>query len=751
MGPSDQGTITSISSVNVPTPNTAHANSNDDVVEDNDDRNATGASKQIKATSCTGLITNKRPNPASMKIPLLGTSTSSGWINAKKSNADIRKCAAIAKEARSRRLEYTDEESSNGMKTKYMSLPPDCLDQFKTIYDGTTTTSNNVFSTDPIGEVGGWISTKKSKADIRKCAAIAKEARSRRLEYTDEESSNGMKTEYMSLPPDRLEQFKTIYDGTTTTSNNVFSTDQIPTLSNDTLLPIIELYASSGNNYANNDSDEEENVDQHNDFCHECSEGGEVLCCGNCTLVFHLKCIGMDGVPEGNWLCQYCVDEDMDISSSNEEDEDLSPSDDNVGSVYSMSINDEDSDVEVSDCSDDTFDDKEDVELSCVTKRAPTPARNNGRGQVGQGMSTTSNIDHYSSTIITNANTNDSTNADDSTTTTHNVTNDATSSTIPIGASSSTITPIDTVMALTSTPTSTSVSVTRPVKSTTSTIASTTVNKLDEDTWADVLAFLYNKGKDFKHCTSHSFEKMPSPLVSRVMVYQIVIHCIVNPRSVFPITATTFSELSNMNVIQLSNQLMDLQSQLKTLLATSSAICLYTGMVVLLYSKAGYRMLSLDQVFPKLKSDQPGQCWAVSSHWANKYKSSMNIFELDAHMNFLSTRYNASTANDIQAHYDANKDNQQEMIMELDDEDDVEMSRAYVHVCSVKIILGTFSREIGNEKTTAAKVLIQQLKTTNPRITKEEVIKCLEDAKLRQVVDPCMKYLVQSFARSSKV
>ena len=447
MGPSNQGTITSISSVSVPTPTTAHANSNDDVVEDNDDRNATGASKQIKATSRTGLITNKRPNPASMKIPLLGTSTSSSATS-------------------------VDNSSFNA------------VPQLKS-----NSALTAIFSNNHNGEVGGWINAKKSKADIRKCAAIAREARSRLLADTDEESS---------VPPDRLEQFKTIYDGTTTTSNNVFSNDPIPTFSNDTLLPIIELYAigrldgndnsnndSSGNNYANNDSDKEENVDQHNDFCHECSEGGEVLCCGNCTLVFHLKCIGMDGVPEGNWLCQYCVDDDMDISSSNEEDEDLSPSDDDVGSVYSMSIDDEDSDVEVSVYSDDTFDDKEDVELSCVTKRAPTPARNNGSGQVGHGMSTTSNIDHYSSTIITNANDNAipinaktrmvtpadlltnvnetgmnradvnetnpngpapfltliSTNADDSTTTTHNVTNDATSSTIPIGASWST-TPI---------------------------------------------------------------------------------------------------------------------------------------------------------------------------------------------------------------------------------------------------------------------------------------------------------------------
>jgi hypothetical protein len=42
---------------------------------------------------------------------------------------------------------------------------------------------------------------------------------SRLLADTDEESSNGMKTENMFVPPERLEQVKTIYDGTTTTSN----------------------------------------------------------------------------------------------------------------------------------------------------------------------------------------------------------------------------------------------------------------------------------------------------------------------------------------------------------------------------------------------------------------------------------------------------------------------------------------------------------------------------------------------------
>lgn len=60
-----------------------------------------------------------------------------------------------------------------------------------------------------MGEVGGWISTKKNNADIIRCVAMAKEARRRRLlEFA---------------PPKRLEHFMTIYDGTSTTSNNVFS------------------------------------------------------------------------------------------------------------------------------------------------------------------------------------------------------------------------------------------------------------------------------------------------------------------------------------------------------------------------------------------------------------------------------------------------------------------------------------------------------------------------------------------------
>jgi DNA-directed RNA polymerase subunit RPC12/RpoP len=123
---------------------------------------------------------NMSPDSDSMEIPLLsksdgGTSHSSiAPIRTKKSNADVLMCEAIAKEARHRLLADTDEESSNGMKTKHMIAPPKRLEHFKTIYDGTTTTSNNVFSNsnNDNGEVGGWISTKKSNADILMCRLL---------------------------------------------------------------------------------------------------------------------------------------------------------------------------------------------------------------------------------------------------------------------------------------------------------------------------------------------------------------------------------------------------------------------------------------------------------------------------------------------------------------------------------------------------------------------------------------------------
>ena len=38
-------------------------------------------------------------------------------------------------------------------------------------------------------------------------------------------------------------------------------------------------------------------------------DGGELLCCENCTSAYHLKCINppLEDVPNGKWQCERCA------------------------------------------------------------------------------------------------------------------------------------------------------------------------------------------------------------------------------------------------------------------------------------------------------------------------------------------------------------------------------------------------------------------------------------------------------------
>ncbi|CAL5359771.1 unnamed protein product [Camellia sinensis] len=47
--------------------------------------------------------------------------------------------------------------------------------------------------------------------------------------------------------------------------------------------------------------------DKHDDACMICVDGGSLLCCDMCSSTYHQDCIDMDVVPEGAWLCPYCV------------------------------------------------------------------------------------------------------------------------------------------------------------------------------------------------------------------------------------------------------------------------------------------------------------------------------------------------------------------------------------------------------------------------------------------------------------
>ena len=55
--------------------------------------------------------------------------------------------------------------------------------------------------------------------------------------------------------------------------------------------------------------DSQEFLNSHNDDCDVCDEGGELLCCSTCTLVFHLECVRptLEQLPEEEWSCPHCV------------------------------------------------------------------------------------------------------------------------------------------------------------------------------------------------------------------------------------------------------------------------------------------------------------------------------------------------------------------------------------------------------------------------------------------------------------
>ena len=54
------------------------------------------------------------------------------------------------------------------------------------------------------------------------------------------------------------------------------------------------------------------------DVCNECQLGGTLICCDTCPRAFHLDCLGLDAVPEGDWNCPDCLDKARDVIDDSE-------------------------------------------------------------------------------------------------------------------------------------------------------------------------------------------------------------------------------------------------------------------------------------------------------------------------------------------------------------------------------------------------------------------------------------------------
>ncbi|KAF3448271.1 hypothetical protein FNV43_RR08984 [Rhamnella rubrinervis] len=48
-------------------------------------------------------------------------------------------------------------------------------------------------------------------------------------------------------------------------------------------------------------------ADDNDDACIFCADGGDLICCEQCPTTMHSSCMDLKRIPQGDWLCAYCV------------------------------------------------------------------------------------------------------------------------------------------------------------------------------------------------------------------------------------------------------------------------------------------------------------------------------------------------------------------------------------------------------------------------------------------------------------
>ena len=65
--------------------------------------------------------------------------------------------------------------------------------------------------------------------------------------------------------------------------------------------------ASGTDSEVDEDDESDEDSKEWDEYCYECNDGGNMLCCEGCTKVAHASCVNLKTAPKGAWHCKDCT------------------------------------------------------------------------------------------------------------------------------------------------------------------------------------------------------------------------------------------------------------------------------------------------------------------------------------------------------------------------------------------------------------------------------------------------------------